>query len=862
MLSRMTALLRWLPVLAWIVATPAGAASPFFDPGIPLHGSPVDTGANGVISRGLLISAGEREWVVFDQDLLRPALWFRSPQGKSPLSLALMAQASWDEPTRKGGVKVPVPATPGIALTPALPGIGADVDAISRDPRPLAGKDPGRGGLEESDRTFSGYLLAGDTAVLHYRSGNASVREWYEVSRGNLLRHFVVDPGGELVFLIAAGEYTVEGGRTASSPDLHVASNHRGLKLESNGGRLIARLSSSDSERRVTLAYGSARPGEIGRTPATPSFHPTRWKSSVETRWKSSDRSGPGWEIDRLALPENNPWKRRVRPADIAFLAPDRAVAVTFEGDVWRLDLQGDYVRWSRIAAGLCEPLSIGVTRGVVQVFTRHGLVRLKDLDGDGETDYYENHCSLIKQTAGTRGYPLDMEVAEDGRTWCSIGGIATDDRSITNRAPDNPHSGAILEISADGKSLSVIGAHAREPFFARDPDTERIAMSDQQGHWVPSSGAFSVPPGASFAFGRNDASEATPPAVWIPHDQDSSSSSPLWMRGNSFKAWEGGLLQISYGTGRLFLVRFGEGWPATSGAVIPLGIETGIPLLHARHHPVDGSIWLAGFRVYDSRVPDLQGIGRLRATGSPLASPRDARIVKEGVVLTFDSPLDPASVVPESVEAREWQYRRSGGYGSPRLKRDGTQGVDPVAVGTTVLSEDRRSVFIHLPQLRPTMQLEISHRFKLRGSEVGPGSVFFTAGGEIPPADWQVLGFDVPDLDGSVVMIREGQGGDSLPASAERGMEISTRYGCIACHSTDGATEGHSGPTWKGLFGSERKFTDGTRRVADETYLREAILEPDKTIVEGFALGMGSYAGILKDEELESVILYIKSLK
>src|SRR5690606_32544004 len=133
----------------------------------------------------------------------------------------------------------------------------------------------------------------------------------------------------------------------------------------------------------------------------------------------------------------------------------------------------------------------------------------------------------------------------------------------------------------------------------------------------------------------------------------------------------------------------FGEGWPATNGAVIPLGIETGIPLLHARHHPADGSIWLAGFRVYDSRVPDLQGIGRLRATGSPLASPKDARIVKEGVVLTFDSPLDPASVVPESVEAREWQYRRSGGYGSPRLKRDGTQGVDPVAVGTTVLSED-----------------------------------------------------------------------------------------------------------------------------------------------------------------------------
>src|SRR5690606_30755688 len=145
-----------------------------------------------------------------------------------------------------------------------------------------------------------------------------------------------------------------------------------------------------------------------------------------------------------------------------------------------------------------------------------------------------------------------------------------------------------------------------------------------------------------------------------------------------------------------------------------------------------DGSIWLAGFRVYDSRVPDLQGIGRLRATGSPLASPADARLVKEGVILTFVSPLNPASVFAGAVEAREWQYRRSGGYGSPRVKRDGSQGVDPVVVGVTVLSNDQRSVFIHLPQLRPTMQLEITHRFKLRGSEGGPGSVFFTAGGEI----------------------------------------------------------------------------------------------------------------------------------
>jgi hypothetical protein len=38
--------------------------------------------------------------------------------------------------------------------------------------------------------------------------------------------------------------------------------------------------------------------------------------------------------------------------------------------------------------------------------------------------------------------------------------------------------------------------------------------------------------------------------------------------------------------------------------------------------------------------------------------------------------------------------------------------------------------------------------------------------------------------------------------------------------------------------------------------------LEPAKSIVEGYALGMGSYAGVLSEVELESILLYIRSLK
>ncbi|MEK7951263.1 c-type cytochrome [Luteolibacter soli] len=850
------------PLLAVTLLALAGrlaGASPFFDPGVPIYATPVDAGASGSIARGLLIRTGGDGWLVFDQDLLRPALWFQAPGGKPPVSLAMMSSASWEKATQKGGVKQPVPAAAGLALSPALPGVGAAPDDLLKDPRPVFGNDAGRGGLESSGRHFLGYHLAGDAGVLSYQCGETVVRECYEGDRSNLSRHLAAAGGGELLFLVAAGNFEIKGS-TATSPVLQVSTNHPGLKLEARDGHLFARLAASKQERRVTLNYGADRTSATVKTPATPVAYPPRWKQGIDTRIDEATRSGPGWVLDKIGLPESNPWKRRVRPADVLFLSPEKAAVVTFEGDVWRLDLASGRVRWTRIAAGLCEPLSIEQVKGVLQVHTRNGLIRLQDLNNDGETDFYENHSSLLIQTAGLRGYPLDMEVDDEGNTWASTGGIVTDDKSLTNKPSPNPHAGAIVKISADGKSVEVFGKHAREPFFGRDPQTGHIVMSEQQGHWEPSSGSFPVTAGATFGFGYASESDMVPPAVYIPHEEDTSSSSPLWVHGSAFKSWEGGILQLSYGTGRLFLVRHGEGWPAKEGAVIPLGIETGIPMLHARVHPADGSIWLAGFRVYDSGAPDLEALARLRPAKEPLATPVDARVVKEGVVLSFDAPLDPSSVKPEVVQAKEWQYLRSSNYGSPRLKRDGKQGSDPVATGGTFLSKDGKSVFIHIPDLKPTMQLEVSHRFCVKGGKDQVRSVFFTVSAP-PAATWAALGFDAPKLDASAASVHASPTANATP-TAELGKELATRYGCIACHSLDGTKEGHSGPTWKGLYGSERRFTKGEPRKADDAYLLESMLDPGKAIVEGYSLGMGSYAGVLSDSEQQSIVLFIKSLK
>ena len=70
--------------------------------------------------------------------------------------------------------------------------------------------------------------------------------------------------------------------------------------------------------------------------------------------------------------------------------------------------------------------------------------------------------------------------------------------------------------------------------------------------------------------------------------------------------------------------------------------------------------------------------------------------------------------------------------------------------------------------------------------------------------------------------------------------------------------------PAGKNFFNSQRTLADGKKVKADEVYLRESILEPDAKIVEGFADGevaMPPYKGILTDSQIESLVLFIKSL-
>lgn len=99
----------------------------------------------------------------------------------------------------------------------------------------------------------------------------------------------------------------------------------------------------------------------------------------------------------------------------------------------------------------------------------------------------------------------------------------------------------------------------------------------------------------------------------------------------------------------------------------------------------------------------------------------------------------------------------------------------------------------------------------------------------------------------------------DEMPLE-QYGEVLYSRQACIGCHSVDGSRL--VGPSFQGLFGSQRQFDDGTSAVADENYLREAILNPAARIVQGYPNGMPASYTALSERELSALIEYIKSVQ
>lgn len=92
----------------------------------------------------------------------------------------------------------------------------------------------------------------------------------------------------------------------------------------------------------------------------------------------------------------------------------------------------------------------------------------------------------------------------------------------------------------------------------------------------------------------------------------------------------------------------------------------------------------------------------------------------------------------------------------------------------------------------------------------------------------------------------------------ASQGEKLFHQYGCANCHHFD---DSGRCPTLRNLYGRPVQIEGGGRVIADDTYIRESILQPRAKIVWGFRPIMPTFQGQISEDQVISLIAYIKAI-
>ena len=835
-------------------AVPSGYWGDFIEKDFPFFSSVLDcrdVGAgfpkDNLTPRGLILNLGHNLWACFDTDLLRIACIWESEPGKPPVTAAALAPGSYHiagQKTKDGQDFLPKPVGKVWLANGICPGWQVGDKPSFTDPRePGPSKEEvGRGPLDSKLGHFVAVERRGDQTWLSYQIAGTLIQQslttWVEGGNVTLSCQFRLEAHTSALTFLPG----IDGNNSLDQSSYHVKPSP-----DEHGIELLRQWPSKTLAPPLSLRDNSNLPESI-TTHGTLSTKPD------------------AYVIDDIPLPIANPWKRNVRLADIAFLNNyGDAAGVTFDGDVWLISgLKGDLkdVRWSRFASGLHEPMSIVARKDELFVFDRTGIWKLLDTDNDRECDRYEMFCNLFSQTAETREFPNSMKLGPDGALYISKGG--------QQGTTYGKHSGTVIKVAPDGKSFEVIGHGLRQPFIGVHPKTGLVTASDQQGHYVPSTPIHIIEKNLFYGHLPTIAPKevyAEPiaePLTWVPHPVNSSGVTQVWLTDAKMGPLNDEMIHIGYNRPELFRVMMNTRFKRPQAAIMSFERDLDFPPLNGHVNPADGQLYIVGFQVWGTTAKKLSGLARIRYTDKPRVLLKEVTPTDKGLLLRFNTKLDEKLATdPASYSAERWNYRRTFEYGSPHLKLDGSTGQEWMTASSAYLSKDGMSVLVGIPGMKAGVhQMRIGWGLRSDDGLKAENTAYFSP--------WDLLTFDA---------IKEGFGDIQInltPRAAsvvtlakptlEEGVRLYQMIGCMACHSTDGSTIGKVGPSWKGLFGTKRELGKGGKSaLADEAYIRESITNPSAKVVKGFEkfdTGMPIYAGILNESQIESLVLYIKSLK
>ena len=446
-----------------------------------------------------------------------------------------------------------------------------------------------------------------------------------------------------------------------------------------------------------------------------------KWEQTVETSIQPGFATGP-YATDTFALPDNNPWQSWMRLGGFDFFKDNQRAAVcTWQGDVWivsGLSQPKGKLTWRRIAAGMFQPLGLKIVNETIYVCCRDQITRLHDANNDGEIDFYENFNNDHQVTEHFHEFAMDLQTDAEGNFYFAKAARHAKDGLV-------PHHGSIIKVSKDGSKSWRIANGFRAPNGVTVNGDGTFFASDQEGHWTPKNRINLIRKDGFYGYmgsyvpGR-DPEDYDPPVVWIAKNVDRSPAEQLWVTSDKWGPLKGSLINLSYGTGRVFTVPYElvDGIPQGGVSRIPIG-ETPTGVMRGRFHPVDGQLYACGLFGWAGNKSRPGGFYRFRYTGKPLHVPVKYSVSKKGVSLTFSEPLDKVTAGDAGSYAAEMcNYRRTRGYGSRDylVSDPKKQGRDKLEITGAKLSNDGRTVLLEIPKLQKCMTLRI--QYNLKGSK------------------------------------------------------------------------------------------------------------------------------------------------
>ena len=439
-----------------------------------------------------------------------------------------------------------------------------------------------------------------------------------------------------------------------------------------------------------------------------------RWPESMKTKPRRMGKPG-AFVTEVITAPDKNPYRSWMRLGGFDFFeGGDRAAVCTWMGDVWLVDginSKPQEFTWTRIATGMFQPLGLKIVEGKIFVTCRDQITQLVDTNDDGETDYYRafNHDAQV--TEHFHEFAMDLQTDAHGNFYYTKAARHAKTALV-------PQHGTLLRVSPDGKTTEIIASGFRAPNGVCVNPDGTFYVSDQEGHWTPKNEINLIEKGKFYGNlmgyhrGLTEA-DITSPMVWMHNDFDRSPAEQLWVNSDKWGGLGSQLINLSYGTGYVYVVMEEKVNGRVQGGVVRIpdfDFPTGV--MRGRFHPGDGQLYACGLFGWAGNKTRPGGFYRLKHTGKPVHLPVAIHATKNGISLTFTNALDAKTAAdPESYSVHRWGYRRTRNYGSRDYKADGSQGRDRVEVTGAKLSANKKSVLLQIADMKPTMQMQIEYK-------------------------------------------------------------------------------------------------------------------------------------------------------